>query len=108
MTDFYIKQGDTAPAWDDTLKDNDGNPINLTGAGVRFHMAPQDFTEAKVDAAAVIVDAANGKVRYNWQTADTDEAGDFYAEWEVTHASGQIETFPNDGYRHVTIGRELA
>ncbi|MFQ6673084.1 MAG: BppU family phage baseplate upper protein [Candidatus Tectimicrobiota bacterium] len=102
MADFWIKEGDTTPAIRRTLQDEDGNAINLTGgATVQFKMRSPGATTPKVDAAATLVDAANGVVEYAWATGDTDTAGSYWAEFEVTFPSGKIETFPN--YKHLLI-----
>ena len=100
---FYIKQNDTGPAMLATLQDANGNAINLTGASVRFHMRSVGGGNPVVDAAATVVTAASGIVRYNWVAADTDTVGTYRAEFEVTYADASIETFPNDGYIVVQI-----
>lgn len=100
---FYIKQNDTGPAIVATLQDANGNAINLTGAGVRFHMRSVSGGNPVVDAAATVVTALSGIVRYNWVAADTDTVGTYQAEFEVTYADASIETFPNDGYIAVQI-----
>ena len=100
---FYIKQNDTGPAMLATLQDANGNAINLTGASVRFHMRSVGGGNPVVDAAATVVTAASGIVRYNWVAADTDTVGTYQAEFEVTYADASIETFPNDGYIVVQI-----
>ena len=110
MTDFYIKQDDTSPSLAATLKDSDGNAVDLTGATVRFHMTerPSEGKTAKVDAAANVDTAASGEVSYDWQSGDTDTVGLYNAEWEVTYSSGKIETFPADGYTVIEVTDDLA
>ncbi len=100
---FYVKQNDTSPAMLATLQDAEGNAVNLTGATVRFHMRSVGGGNPVVDAAATVVTAASGIVRYNWVAADTDTVGTYQAEFEVTYADASIETFPNDGYIVVQI-----
>lgn len=90
------------------LFDAEDANIDLTGASVRFHMRAPDGT-LKIDAAAVIDGApTSGVARYNWVAADTDTAGCFISEWEVTYVSGAIETFPNDSHETITIFEDLA
>lgn len=100
---FYVKQNDTSPAMQATLQDADGNAINVTGASVRFHMRAVGSTQTVVDAAATIVTALSGIVKYEWDAADTDTVGSYQAEFEVTYADASVETFPNDGYIRVEI-----
>lgn len=105
---FYIKQNDTSPAMLATLQDANSTAIDLTSADVRFHMRTIGGTSAVVDAAAVIVTAASGLVRYDWQAADTASIGSYQAEFEVTYSDGSVETFPNDGYIRVEIKDDVA
>lgn len=105
---FNIKQNDTGPAMLATLQDASGAAVNLTGASVRFHMRSVSGGNPAVDAAATVVTAASGIVRYNWAPEDTDSVGTYQAEFEVTYADGSIETFPNDGYIAVQIVDDIA
>lgn len=100
---FYIKQNDTQPAFQAVLKDGSGDPINLDGTAVRFHMRPVGSSEIKVDAAASVISALSGIVRYTWSPADTDTFGAFYADFEVTYSDGSIETFPNNEFITINI-----
>jgi hypothetical protein len=101
---FTLKRGDTLPALRATLIDAVGSAVNITGATVRLHLN----TPEPLDAAAIIDNASLGEVHYDWQTGDTDEAGLFRAEWQVTFSNGQIETFPNDTNDLVRIRPDLA
>lgn len=113
MADFFIKQNDTSPVIQSILKDSAGDPANLTDATVEFHMTDSDGT-IKIntsDNVSIVGDPLNGTVKYEWQangTKDTDVAGEFKAEWEVTYSDGSIETFPNDGSIIILITKELA
>ena len=101
VTTFHIKQNDTKPSLSVQLL-SDGSAVDLTGAMVKFHMG------TIIDAAATIVNAATGNVKYNWAVGDTATAGKFNAEFEVTFSDGTVETFPNDGYLLINIMEELA
>jgi hypothetical protein len=61
----------------------------------------------KIDAAMVIETADEGRVRYDWQAADTDTAGRYYGEIQVTFSGGAVETFPNKSFFEVLIGKDL-
>ena len=60
-----------------------------------------------VDAAATIVTAAAGLVRYSWNSGDTDTAGSYQAEFEMTYGDGSIETFPNSSNIQIDIMADL-
>lgn len=102
-----MKRNDLLPEINATLRDANGTVVDLTGASLEFHM----FTTAgasKVNTTATIVSAAAGTVKYTWVGTDTDTAGEYNAEWEVTFASTKPQTFPNSGHTTVTIVADLA
>lgn len=103
---FRIKQNDTSPSLQATLKDATGSAVNITGATVRFHMKSLEGS-VKVDAEMEITDAEGGVVQYDWSASDTDTVGTYRAEFEVTYADASIETFPNDGNVSIVISPEL-
>lgn len=104
---FFIKQNDTSPSLVATLKDFEGDAINLTDATVRFHMKSIDGT-LKIDAPMTVVSPSTvGVIRYDWQAGDTDTVGTYYIEFEVTYADNSIETFPNTGSEIVSVVKEL-
>ena len=49
------------------------------------------------------MDELESILTYDWAVGDTDIAGAYWAEFEVTLASGRIETFPNDEMAAVEI-----
>jgi uncharacterized protein YfaS (alpha-2-macroglobulin family) len=104
---FTIRQNDTSPSLQATLKDFEGTPIPISGATVQFHMKSIDGT-LKVDQQMTITDADNGVVQYDWQSGDTDTQGSYYVEFEVTYSDGSIETFPNKGNLSVVVTKELS
>lgn len=104
---FTIKQGDTGPPIQAVLQDAEGTVQDLTGATVRFHLLDVSGTVI-IDASASVLDDAGGKVSYAWQAGDTDSAGSFKGEFEVTLPSGEIRTFPNWSNIRVKIVAELA
>lgn len=106
--DFYIKQGDTAPAIAEQLFDGLGAPVVLTGASVKFMLWGPGDAAVKVNSAATITDAATGKVSYTFTALNTDTPGDFLAEWQVTFSGGSIETFPNSDWQKVRVKDDIA
>lgn len=103
MADFTLKQNDLAPAIIGTLKSAGGAVKNLsTASSVVFKMGTSTGT-LKVNETITPFDAAGGVCRYQWTTGDTDTAGTFFAEFEVTNADGTKETFPNEKPLTITI-----
>jgi hypothetical protein len=103
----YVKQGDAGSKITATLYGGDGQPANLTGATVRFLMRAPRGKAPKVNGVALVEDAAAGVVSYTWQAQDLDAPGTYYAEWEVTYATGAKQTFPSDRYLRVVVLDDL-
>ena len=107
-SDWYWKRHDTAPPIQGQLTYlSTGQPPDLTGATVQFVMTAKSGTTPKVNAAATVVSALSGTVQYPPIAADTDTAGDFVAEFQVTFPDGSVETFPNPAYIAITITADL-
>lgn len=108
MADYSIKAHDRAPSIQATLSVG-GSPLDLSpsGTAVKFIMAPSPGGSPAVNAAAVIVDATHGIVRYDWAAGDTAKAGNYEAEWQVTWADGREQTFPTLGYHAIAILADL-
>lgn len=105
---ILMKAGDTAPAVRATLLDVEGDPVDLTGASVKFILASQgDPHTVLVDEAAELEDAATGKVVYQWVDGDTDTPGSYDVEFEVVYLDGTVQTFPTVGFLSCTIGDDL-
>ena len=104
---FRIKTNDTSPKLALTLEDALGNAVGLAGCSARFHMKAFGASSLKIDAAASIEDNVNGTIEYSWTGTDTDTAGTYYGEIEVTYADSTIETFPNNGYFTIIIKEDL-
>ena len=106
---FYIKQNDTRPELDTFLRDDKDRSINITGATVKFSMRNASTNVGKISLAAVtVVSSTAGRVKYSFTASDTDTAGNFDGEFQVTFIAGQIETFPNDGYIKVIVTDDVA
>lgn len=101
---FYIKQNDTSPKLEAFLQDDKGRPVNLTGSTVLFHMRLTSDLLAKVSSGSVTLEAATkGHVSYSWSSSDTDTAGIYQSEFQVSFVSGAVETFPNDDYIKIIV-----
>lgn len=107
MTDiFTIKRNDTSPALRYTLSPT----VDLTGAVVVFNMRERATGAVKIARApaTIVAPASDGIVQYDWTAADTDASGVWQGEFEVAHADGSIETYPNDGYIIVKITGDIS
>lgn len=102
---FYIKRNDHRPPIEAALKQANGAPINLEHATVKFIMS--NDAGIKVEAPAQIIDATNGVVKYDWQEGDTDTAGSYQAEFEITFQDEDLMTVPNAEYIIITILSDL-
>lgn len=111
--DFFLKQGNTSPAIEAQLLDNDEEPIDLNGATVKFAMRLAGGSSNTVDDFATISNPDDGIVQYPWSDGDTDEVGTYNAEFEVDYSGGTgvnfdgDEDFPNEGYITIRIDETL-
>jgi hypothetical protein len=95
---YQVKRNDTA-AIVDTLLDSAGIAVNLTGAGVLFHVVDR-FGTSVINRSATgpgggALDTT-GKVQFVFMASEVSTAGAFFAEWQVTFTNGQIQTWPQN------------
>lgn len=111
MADYTLKQDDTFPALTAILSDQVG-PVNLSAAdSVKFFMKHSSGSPVVTGTCTVVTPQTGqdiGKVTYDWVAADTATAGEYTAEWQVTWNVGDIETYPNDGYKTVLIVADIS
>jgi hypothetical protein len=107
--DFYLKKGDRLASLVATLKKPDGTAQDLTGATVFMYMRLRGSTGTpKINgASASIIDAANGRVQYDWEVADVDTVGRYWATF-VVNISGKLKSFPTHGYITIEIEEDVA
>lgn len=101
MADINVKRNDLAPSVSAVLYAS-GAVIDLTGATVKFIMKLRGGSE-KVNAACVIVTPTAGAVRYDWAGTDTDTAGTYDAEFQVTFPTTKKLTCPNNKHLEVLV-----
>ena len=97
-----IHAGDLTPPITGTLLLADRTtPQNLTGATVTLEVTSAVSGAVVFTGRPVtLVDALNGKVRYDWQAGDTATAGRYEGRFHVVYADATPGTFPNghDGF----------
>lgn len=103
---FVLKKGDTSPVLEATFKDYDGTAVSIISATVKILVKTLDGVSV-VNSAMTITDGINGVAEYGWQSGDTDTAGTYKVEFEVTFDNGSVETFPNTGYEMLVIKEDL-
>jgi|APSaa5957512576_1039674.scaffolds.fasta_scaffold00176_25 hypothetical protein len=97
-TTVNLKRNDTRPYLDATLTDEDGTVVDLAGAGVTFTMVDAaSRTSMKIENGECTIltsGGADGRVRYSWAGADTNTAGAYLGEFEVTFDDTSKLTVP--------------
>lgn len=109
---WTIKQGDTQPAFADTLAYSDGTVPPLHGATVVFQLRSlTNATLSTLTGSVEVLDPNTGEVLFVPSATDTATAGNYFAEWVVTFALSTglgTQTFPTDGFNWVAIEPNLA
>lgn len=108
MSDFSLKAHDLLPPIKAVISSGGADPLDLTDAtAVTFIMRAKTGGTAKVNADAVIEDAAGGTVRYDWAAGDTDTPASYQAEWQITWSDGKQQTAPTLTYHSIDILADL-
>lgn len=81
--DFRLDTDATLPSLEVQIFDQ-GSPVDITGATVKFSMEDLAGTPKVTDATVVLVDALQGIVRYDWAAADVNTTGIFIGQFEIT------------------------
>jgi hypothetical protein len=108
VADLTIKQHDLFPALSVTLSDANG-PVDLTAATavkVIMHSGVTTVTGTMTKAPNQTT-TGKGQATYQWVSPDTSVVGTYDTEFEVTWPTALPETFPNDGYKSITIVADL-
>lgn len=104
---YNIKQNDTSPSLSVQLLDGAQQIIDLSGASAKFFMKIAGSTTIAVDAPAVITNASEGRVEYEWSAGDTAIAANYQGEFQITFINGTVETFPNNKYITIRVLPEI-
>ncbi len=93
MTQINVTAGDKLYVLQFTLKDNDGNAIDLTSATGTCRAQFETGTAVAFEGAIALVTAASGICKYTVQAGDFDTPGRYYAEIEMKFTTGEVTTF---------------
>lgn len=111
-TTFYATQNDNGIVVRFTLNDADGNPVDLTGASLKFEAKARfSDAEAKVDGDATpdADQAGNtGQGAYTLTSTDLSAADIYDVRVQATWGDGTIITFPSHGANTLEVQAELA
>lgn len=90
---IYLVQGDTKPEIIVSLTDNDGVPLDVTGATVRMKFKQADALVLTDTLIATPINAATGQIQFPWKPTTLQTApGTYLGEVEITYADGSIHT----------------
>lgn len=110
MTRIRLVEGDTRPRLVFTLRDADGDPIDISTAVVHFKMRAVGTTTLKADVVctnlsgllqddgSIIYDTpydaagVGGRIRVDWGATDLDTSGRYEAEIEIQFNDGTLQT----------------
>jgi hypothetical protein len=106
--DFTIKRTGLTPAFEEHLLDARGGHLKMSDAAtVAFRMRAVGSDILTVNAAAEVVNASRGLVRYVWQAGDTDAPGVYDAEFIVTDGE-DLRVLPSSTFFRIEILPSLA
>ena len=107
---FEIKQNDTSPALEGILRDGFKRPINITGATVVLNTRLRPGGAVKVNGGTMgaVGDAVKGRAKYSWTASDTNTAGIYEWEIQITFSNGKIRTIPPKGHFLLEVTDDIA
>lgn len=98
MSIFTLRVGNTSPALEYTLSPSD---VDLADAVVTFRAVKDDGTVLLNDVTTGVTleeTTCPPVLSYQWQEGDTDIAGRYECEFNVTYEDSSTETFPTRGF----------
>jgi hypothetical protein len=102
-----VKQHDTWPPLKGIASDENG-AVDLSGATDITLVLKTGGTVVSGSCDAISpADGDGNNWQYTWQSGDTDMAGTYQGELQVTWDTGEVETFPNDSYFTVIVMADL-
>jgi hypothetical protein len=105
--DLFIRAGDTSPIFTDTILDPSGHTVANLSTVTLVLRSLQSAAPVTLTGTASIVSGSS--VQYVWASTDTITAGPglYNAEWDCVLSDGSTYTYPNNGYRTISIEQPL-
>jgi hypothetical protein len=112
----YIKRGDTHPPFEKRLRNELGEPIDLSEVnGIEFHLRDENYNVVVSDDTTGRVtnlqkdlqSSPTAFVEYNWRASDTTEIGSYKAEFVVDFGTDGSRSFPADGNYDIEIVEDI-
>jgi len=111
----FIKRGDTNPDFEKRLRNEVGEPVDLSSADdVTFIVQDQDYNNIISDNTSGNVsyildneDNKTSRVKYSWQSGDTSTIGTYKGEFVVDFGTDGSRTFPSNGYYTINIVEDI-
>lgn len=111
---WLMKRGALSPPYRGTIRRADKSALDLSDPTIDhidFVMRQRRTYTPVVEAAAQIIQVGDadtgtdiGVCEYDWQPGDTDTTGDYYGEFAVYDANGNVlARIPNDSYQEIRI-----
>lgn len=96
VQDVYRTRGDTY-SLTITLKDSDGDPIDITGGSFTLTVDtlenPEDATTLDFSSSGTITNAAGGEVRFDFTAGNADQTpGVYYYDIQYVDAAAAVRT----------------
>jgi len=88
---YYTAEGNTEPL--EVRLTRKRETVGLNGATVTFAMQQRNG-DKQITGSANVTDADAGKVEFVWGGSDLDSPGIYDAEFDVTYASGKLQSYP--------------
>lgn len=111
---WVMKRGALGPPYRGILRRADKSPVDLSDPRIdhiEFVMRQRRSLEPVVEFPAQIIQEGDadtgtdvGVCEYSWQPGDTDTSGDYYGEFALYDADGNVLVrIPSDSYQEIRI-----
>lgn len=103
-TTVYTYVGATGMPLEWALKDDDGNPIDVSSADITLELYAIHGGVRKIDGGTITKDvAASGEVSYTPTASEIDVAGTYQAQIKLTDSSGEDDLVRYFGWMDIVV-----